>query len=116
MPELGAETRNLISTMLAMAGLLAVLAVGVQIILVYRRRLHDRSGDPREELAESFREAYEAGEIDTDEYRQIRTSIERGPIPDPPRPSPPTPPEPGPDAPDLDDQAPRADPAEEDSA
>jgi hypothetical protein len=89
MPELSAETRNLITTMLSMAGLLAVAALGIQFVLVYRRRLSSRPGDSQEELAESFREAYEAGEIDTEEYRQIRASLERGPVPTTPRVAPP---------------------------
>jgi hypothetical protein len=99
MPELSAETRNLITTMLSMAGLLAVAALGIQIVIVYRRRLTSRPDDSQEELAESFREAYEAGEIDTEEYQQIRASLDRGPVPTTSRVSPSPPPESEADAP-----------------
>lgn len=87
MPELSPETNHLLSAMLMMAGLLVLVAIGIQIITVYRRKMLSRAEDEQAIMAEAFREAYDAGEIDTDEYRQIRSSMERGHVLTPYRPT-----------------------------
>lgn len=81
MPEFDSKTWELLKAMLLMAVLLVIVALGIQLITIYRRRLTTRSSDSRAEQAELFREAYEAGEIDTNEYRQIQDALDRGQAP-----------------------------------
>jgi hypothetical protein len=81
MPEFDSKTWELLKAMLLMAILLVVVALGIQLITIFRRRLTSRSSDSRAEQAELFRGAYEAGEIDTDEYRQIQDALDRGQAP-----------------------------------
>ncbi|WP_152051893.1 hypothetical protein [Tautonia marina] len=81
MPEFDSKTWELLKAMLLMAVLLVIVALGIQLITIYRRRLTTRSSDSKAEQAELFREAYEAGEIDTNEYRQIQDALDRGQAP-----------------------------------
>ncbi|MEW4566337.1 hypothetical protein AB1L88_00575 [Tautonia sp. JC769] len=83
MPAFDDKTWELLKAMFLMAIVLAIVALGIQLITVYRRRLTRPSSDSREEQAELFREAYESGEIDTDEYRQIKDALDRGQAPPP---------------------------------
>ena len=76
MPEFDPKTRDLLVGMLLLAGLLGLAAIGVQIALIYRRRITSRD-DFDADLAESLREAFEEGELEPEEYRQIRSAMER---------------------------------------
>ncbi len=113
MPAFDPKTQELLVGMLMMAGLLVFAAIGIQVISIYRHRAKSSSDDTEADLAQTFEEAYEAGEIDTDEYRKIKDTIDRGPILAPvPKPSPmvpdpsepdPAPAKPGPEEPQEDD-------------
>ncbi|WP_169973890.1 SHOCT domain-containing protein [Tautonia rosea] len=83
MPEFDPKTWELLKAMLLMATLLVIVALGIQLITISRRRLTTRSSDSRAEQADLFRDAYESGEISTEEYRQIQDALDRGQTPPP---------------------------------
>jgi len=78
MDALSPETRNLITSMLLLAALCLVVAVGIQLIKMARRRLGTDDHDPRENLAETVQIAYESGQIGDDEYQRLLQSVESG--------------------------------------
>lgn len=89
MPNFDPKTQELLVGMMMLAGMLVFAAIGIQVITIFRRRAKSAGENTEADLAETFEEAYEAGEIDTDEYRKIKETIERGPILSPvPKPSP----------------------------
>ncbi|RUL89787.1 hypothetical protein [Tautonia sociabilis] len=78
MPELDSKTQELLSAIFLMAGLLVLVALGIQVVSIYRKRLIRRADTPAD-LSDSFREAFEAGELSEEEYRRIQDAMGRGP-------------------------------------
>ncbi len=60
-------------------GLAVVIVIGLVVITRLRSELQgdEGKGSSKDDLLASFQDAYEAGEIDTEEYEQVRNSLDR---------------------------------------
>lgn len=82
MPALDPTTQNLLRSLLLLAGVLILVAVGIQVVQIYRRRAL-RGDRQRGEPITPFREAYEAGLMADEEFRRIEAAL--GPATEPSR-------------------------------
>jgi hypothetical protein len=83
----GANDVNLLQDLFLIFATVAVAAIGMAVIQFMRRQVHAR--DPgRDDPLAAFREAYEAGEMDTAEFERIGESLAGGKPPAAPPPTP----------------------------
>lgn len=67
----------LLKTGLLLAGMTALIAIGIGVVQRLRRELHDNDAVTQGDVRAAFEAAYDAGEIDEAEYRRVRASLDR---------------------------------------
>ncbi len=66
-----------LQTMAVIVGLAVLIAVGLAILRHSQREAHGELDDQPEDPLASLRAAYEAGQMDEDEFHRVRESLDR---------------------------------------
>jgi hypothetical protein len=68
---------NLLKDVVEVGGTLVLAVIGWAVIARIRRRLKEEPEPSGGDLLSEFQKAYDAGEIDEDEFRRVRESLNR---------------------------------------